>query len=58
MYCYNFFKFFILWVICLLFCELEGLRIVFIEFESLFVKEEICGFIWILIFVNSVLYKD
>lgn len=49
MYCYDFFKLFILWVICLLFCELEGLRIVFIEFESLFVKEEICGFIWILI---------
>lgn len=58
MYCYNLSKFLTLWAICLSFCELEGLRIVSIEFESSFAKEEICGSIWILIFANSVSYKD
>lgn len=57
MYCYDLSKFLTLWAICLSFCELEGLRIVSIEFESSFAKEEICGSIWILIFANSVSYK-
>lgn len=58
MYCYNLSIFLTLWAICLSFCELEGLRIVSIEFESSFAKQEICGSIWILIFANSVSYKD
>lgn len=43
MYRYDLSKFLTLWAICLSFCELEGLRIVSIEFESSFAKEEICG---------------
>lgn len=43
MYRYDLYKFLTLWAICLSFCELEGLRIVSIEFESSFAKEEICG---------------
>lgn len=54
MYCYDLSKLLTLWAICLSFCELEGLRIVSIEFESSFAKQEICGSIWILIFANSV----
>lgn len=59
MYCYNLSKFLTLWAICLSFCELEGLRIVSIEFESSFAKEEICGSIWILIrIVYHIMIKE